>query len=58
MPQLTLYTYWRSSASHRVRIALGYKGLAYEPIFAATDGLSAAVAVPPLTTVVATFPQK
>lgn len=30
---LTLYTYWRSSASHRVRLALGYKGLAYEPIF-------------------------
>jgi len=33
MPQLTLYTYWRSSASHRVRIALGYKGLTYEPVF-------------------------
>lgn len=32
MAQLTLYTYWRSSASHRVRIALGYKGLSYEPI--------------------------
>lgn len=31
--KLQLYTYWRSSASHRVRIALGYKGLAYEPIF-------------------------
>ncbi|MBX3226850.1 MAG: maleylacetoacetate isomerase [Labilithrix sp.] len=30
---ITLYTYWRSSASHRVRIALGYKGLAYEPVF-------------------------
>jgi maleylpyruvate isomerase len=30
---LTLYTYWRSSASHRVRIALGYKGLPYEPIY-------------------------
>lgn len=30
---LTLYTYWRSSASHRVRLALGYKGLAYEPVF-------------------------
>jgi len=29
----TLYTYWRSSASHRVRLALGYKGLAYEPVF-------------------------
>ncbi len=33
MPKLTLYTYWRSSASHRVRIALGYKGLSYEPVF-------------------------
>jgi hypothetical protein len=32
--------------------------LAYEPIFAAADGLSAAVAVPPLTTVVAVFPKK
>jgi len=28
--QLTLYDYWRSSASYRVRIALGLKGLAYE----------------------------
>jgi maleylacetoacetate isomerase len=30
---ITLYTYWRSSASHRVRLALGYKGLAYDPVF-------------------------
>lgn len=29
----TLYTYWRSSASHRVRIALGYKGIAYDPVY-------------------------
>ncbi|HEY1693279.1 MAG TPA: maleylacetoacetate isomerase [Polyangiaceae bacterium] len=29
MPQLTLYNYWRSSSSHRVRIALGLKGLDY-----------------------------
>jgi maleylpyruvate isomerase len=29
MAELVLYTYWRSSSSHRVRIALGYKGLAY-----------------------------
>lgn len=28
-----LYTYWRSSCSHRVRIALGYKKLAWEPVF-------------------------
>jgi maleylacetoacetate isomerase len=27
MPELTLYSYWRSSSSHRVRIALGWKGL-------------------------------
>jgi maleylacetoacetate isomerase len=33
MPQLKLFTYWRSSASHRVRIALAFKGLAYEPVF-------------------------
>jgi maleylpyruvate isomerase len=33
MANLKLYTYWRSSASHRVRIALGYKGLTYEPTF-------------------------
>ena len=33
MAQLTLYTYWRSSASHRVRLALGYKGLAYDPVY-------------------------
>lgn len=33
MGQLTLYTYWRSSASHRVRLALGYKGLPYQPIY-------------------------
>jgi maleylpyruvate isomerase len=28
--KLVLHGYWRSSASHRVRIALGLKGLAYE----------------------------
>ena len=33
MSNLTLYTYWRSSASHRVRIALGYKGLSYDPVY-------------------------
>jgi maleylacetoacetate isomerase len=35
MPELTLYSYWRSSSSHRVRIALALKGLAgyrYVPI--------------------------
>jgi maleylpyruvate isomerase len=30
---LTLYTYFRSSAAFRMRIALNYKGLAYEPTF-------------------------
>jgi maleylacetoacetate isomerase len=29
MRELTLYNYWRSSSSHRVRIALALKGLAY-----------------------------
>jgi maleylacetoacetate isomerase len=29
MPDLVLYNYWRSSSSHRVRIALALKGLAY-----------------------------
>ncbi len=29
-PQLTLYSYWRSSCSWRVRIALALKGLKYE----------------------------
>jgi maleylacetoacetate isomerase len=33
MAKLTLSTYWRSSCSFRVRIALGYKKLAYEPLF-------------------------
>ena len=32
MPKLVLHTYWRSSASHRVRLALRYKGLAYEAV--------------------------
>ena len=30
---LTLYTYWRSSAAYRVRIAFGLKGVEYEPRF-------------------------
>jgi maleylacetoacetate isomerase/maleylpyruvate isomerase len=29
---LTLYTYWRSSAAYRVRIALNVKGLPYESV--------------------------
>ncbi len=29
---MKLYTYWRSSASWRVRIVLGLKGVAYEPV--------------------------
>jgi len=32
MTELTLYGYWRSSSSHRVRIALGMKGLEYRYI--------------------------
>ncbi len=30
---MILHTYWRSSSAYRVRIALGLKGLAYEPRF-------------------------
>lgn len=30
--QLTLYSYWRSSAAYRVRIALNLKGLAFQTI--------------------------
>ena len=29
---LRLYTYWRSSAAYRVRIALAVKGLEYESV--------------------------
>jgi maleylacetoacetate isomerase len=32
-PHLTLYTYWRSSSAYRVRIALEYKKLAWDPVF-------------------------
>jgi glutathione S-transferase len=28
--KIILHNYWRSSASHRVRIGLGLKGLAYD----------------------------
>jgi maleylpyruvate isomerase len=30
---MRLFTFWRSSSAYRVRIALGMKGLAYEPSF-------------------------
>ena len=30
---MELYTFFRSSASFRLRIALAYKGIAYEPRF-------------------------
>lgn len=38
--QLSLYTYWRSSCSYRVRIALNLKGLDYEsvPVHLVRDG--------------------
>ena len=37
---LKLYSFWRSSASYRVRIALGLKGLAYDyvPVHLTRDG--------------------
>jgi maleylpyruvate isomerase len=39
-PAITLHNYWRSSASYRVRIALGLKGLAYryEPVHILKNG--------------------
>ncbi len=30
---MELYTYWRSTAAYRVRIALALKNIAYEPVF-------------------------
>ena len=37
---LKLYSYWRSSASYRVRLALNLKGLAYQvtPVHLVKDG--------------------
>ena len=34
---LKLYTYYRSVSTHRVRIALNYKGVPYEPVFVDED---------------------
>jgi maleylacetoacetate isomerase len=33
MSKPILYTYWRSSCSYRVRLALAHKRIAYEPVF-------------------------
>jgi maleylpyruvate isomerase len=37
MPRMTLYNRWRSSCSHRVRIALAMKGIAYEYVVVRSD---------------------
>ncbi|MDA3921066.1 MAG: maleylacetoacetate isomerase [Salinisphaera sp.] len=39
---LKLFTHYRSVSAHRVRIALNYKGVAYESIFTDLDGATAA----------------
>ena len=39
---MKLYTYFRSSAAFRVRIALNLKALAYEPAFVHLPGASTA----------------
>ena len=40
MPSLRLYSYWRSSAAYRVRLALEYKGLPFDylPVHLLRDG--------------------
>jgi maleylpyruvate isomerase len=45
MPRMTLYNRWRSSSSHRVRIALAMKGIEYEYAVVAASGDEASAAL-------------
>jgi glutathione S-transferase len=51
---MKLYTYWRSTSSYRVRIALALKGIEAEPVFVHLarkihGGLAGVAQVPEMT---------